>query len=191
MTMLDWIRANKEILPIGVAFISSVAALAAVVVAPSIQLWIAHKQFALQKQSNDLTAAQISANIIGVADQKWGDMLRETIAEIEALIVERGVIQTARKSSGDLHFELQREFDIGNRLPLLYARVALLVGSSPEAQRYSFQVVEWAQEEVSVTRAQRRVDVFRQTSDLIERRNSRFGAQIDSVLSQGKNPTLP
>jgi hypothetical protein len=184
MKMLDWIRTNKDILPIAVAFISSIAALAAVLIAPSVQLWISRRQLRLQKQSIDLTGAQISANIKGGADQKWSDSLRETILEIESLITERGVIQKTRTISKISTYGAPRELEINTRLPLLFAKVRLLVGSS--APDYVYLVGQWASQEELATRIQIGTDVFKQTSEMIEHRNSLYASYIDSVLSPGK-----
>src|SRR5690348_2177972 len=108
--LLDWSAIHKDGLVAIAALVSPVVAVIGTVLAafvsyravttgPRIQREIASEQFALtsrqvavQEPTVALTEAQMSANLLGAADQKWIEDVREIIVELHGILLERVTI---------------------------------------------------------------------------------------------------
>jgi hypothetical protein len=142
LSLLSWFATNKDAVIAMGALVSPVTAVVAamvsyraVVTGPRIQREIARSQFelagkqlALQERTVALTEAQMSATLLGAAEQKWIEDLRETIAELEGLITEHGLIRDTQNQSSERLFRIDRAIEIGFRVDLLIAKVHLMVG---------------------------------------------------------------
>lgn len=183
--MLDWFRANKDILPVLAAVISSLVAVVAVFVGPIVQLIIAHRQFTLtsrqlklQQKSIALTSAQISANLLGVADQKWIEGFREAVAELDALVNEQGILLKVERAGDASQTQKERLLELRNLAHALISKIALMVGRALPELRFTAKLRAWLAEEDMSARADLANEVFDLAWTMIEKRNARIAAAL-------------
>ena len=101
------------------------------------------------------------------------------------------MITETRKNAGGASYEIDRKLEIGRRLTFLVAKARLLAGSNGSAGDYMRAVQKWVAERDDMNvQLDASYQVFQQTSEMIEHRNSRFTTRIDSALSRQKgSPT--
>jgi len=142
--MLNWFTANKDaliavaalvspVVAVVIGLISAVVSYRAVVTGPRIQreisqesLKIAARQVALQEQS-------LSANLIGIADQKWADGFADMAAEFASLMNERASLEAVRRQHQVLTADQNRRLtEVSRQLLFLNARIGLWVSEEDD-----------------------------------------------------------
>jgi hypothetical protein len=191
--LLSWFAINKDAVIAMGALVSPVTAVVAamvsyraVVTGPRIQREIARSQFeltgmqlALQERAVALTEAQMSATLLGAAEQKWIEDLRETIAELEGLITERGLIYDTQNQSSDPSFQIDRALEIGNRLDPLVAKIRLMVG--PAGGELTRSIRPWITAQDLEARNVWAFQVFDLAWQIIEQKQAGITARLATV----------
>jgi hypothetical protein len=199
LSLLSWFATNKDAVIAMGALVSPVTAMVAamvsyraVVTGPRIQREIARSQFeltgkqlALQERAVALTEAQMSATLLGAAEQKWIEDLRGTIAELEGLITERGLIWDTQKQSSDPLFLINRAIEIGNRLDPLLAKIRLMVGPADDGE-LTRSIRKWITEQDSVARGVWDLQVFDLAWQIIEQKQAGITARLAAVNRAAK-----
>lgn len=163
--VLDWCAAHRDALiavaalvsplvAVGGTLISAVVSYRAVVTGPRIQREIAQQQFRLTNRQLDLqertialTEAQISANLVGIADQKWIEGFRDAIAQLDALINECGILLRVQHSGKASLPQQERLLELGNLAQALISKIVLMVGRLLPELRFVGKLRAWYKEE--------------------------------------------
>jgi hypothetical protein len=205
--LLSWLADNKDALIAIAALVSPVTAVPAtfvsyraVVTGPKTQLKIAgdqfaisSKQLALQERTVALTEAQMSASLLGAADQKSIEDLRETVAELEGLISERGVLMDVQNHPevqnlppDELVQRLDRITELGNRIDPLIAKIRLMVG--PAGGELTRSARDWANAREAELRVGWGFKVFDLTWQIIEQKQEGITARLGASREGHREP---
>lgn len=202
-SLLSWFADNKDALIAIAALVSPVTAVLAtfvsyraVVTGPRIQRGIARDQFvltskqlALQERTVALAEAQMSANLLGAADQKSIEDLRETITALEGLITERGLLMEVNPHVQNLTADqsvqrLDRAMELGNRIDPLIAKIRLMVG--PAGGELTRSVWQWANAREGDKRVAWGNKVFDLAWEIIELKQEGITARLVAVERAAK-----
>ena len=199
--MLEWINANKDALvAIGglmspaVAVVASLVSYRAVVTGPRIQRKIARdqaeltgKQLALQERTVALAESQMSATLLGAADQKWIEEFRGAVAELAATANERGQILDLQRQQPDIGADrVRRAIELGYRFGFLRGQISLLVGHA-EREQFAPLFGNLFNAEGTQNRTQLSLQMFDLASQIIEQRQTGIAARV--VAASEKRPT--
>jgi hypothetical protein len=207
-SVLLWFATNKDavlaiaalaspLIAVAGAVWASIMAYRAAVTGPRTQLQIASDQFALtsrqialQERSVALTEAQMSANLLGVADQKWIDSFSEALAELDGVTNDhwllRMTLAEAAPAKGEVTADylakMERENELARRRAPLIAKIRLLVGLGTEGRRLEILLREWDVPDIDEEEfAGRGEKVFVLAAQIIEQKRTGIAARIAGV----------